>query len=374
MTSAPMRARHRIAAALCLAAALSAIGPGSAHAQTNYLSVGQAQAAIPGQEIQAIAWLQSYLALEPEGQDANRVRQEIARLADVSKAQLAALLSVAGEAALKAAKPEEPPGAILQDLKGGPIHEVAVWWAKLGDAETALKTASLIKQPLWRAWAQVAVGAALGDAGGKARAGDILMLAAQTSMEGADPEFEVKRAVAYEQARLGYVDAGFRTADSISRGYSNSIAKTAVALAQIEAGDAVGAKKTLGLALQTAADIRETGRLPADARARIAYAYIKVGDFAEATRIAGLIPAFEVQQEVREYVRWAQTQPPPAVPSPITKEEWVKRTADAVGTLDSAGLQEVLARARNGQLGFDQLRETVASLVDVRSLAVRGPT
>lgn len=191
-----------------------------------FYNLGLAESKIPGRELRAISWFGAYLAVNANAPNAADVKEEINILSVKSQSNISHLIK------------------LYQDAHGPTDreyiwHHVARLWIKAGDAARAEEAADLISKPAEDlAWNVVSVQAASGDFAGAQRRADRIH----------EPGF--KNRAEFEIAR-----------------------------AQAEAGDLVGARKTIALITDLAGGFRNYRGVESRARAEKEIAEIGTNQF-----------------------------------------------------------------------------------------------
>lgn len=179
-----------------------------------YFNLGLAESKIPGRELRAICWFGAYLAAEPRTPNAASVREQMTILDVKNRSDLGRLIKTM-ESAARLVPPDK--FLIVTDLNtGNPLHETLVLYAKSGDVRGALQIANEVTDPYWKAWAQAAIGFALGSAGDDQAARKAYALALITSEHASEKDrSHIQIRIAEAMAKLGDIDNAMKTKDGI---------------------------------------------------------------------------------------------------------------------------------------------------------------
>jgi hypothetical protein len=236
-----------------------------------YYDLGLAEAKIPGRELRAIAWFESYLAANRGAENVVAVRRLVSALDTRSQENVANLLNSARQAATSNSRDESFTPYFLSEVarvaatagnvsfalqtvdllssakdKAKTLKNIACAQADVGDFTGAVTNAAAIQDPYWKASTLIHIGME------QAKAGDFSG-AAQTVQMMQTPEERngLRSVIARAQAEAGKAADALQTAETIQEPPAKIRALLDIANAQLKRGSA-GAKQTLSLALKAA--------------------------------------------------------------------------------------------------------------------------
>lgn len=267
-----------------------------------YLNMGLAESRIPGRELRAIAWFGAYLAAYPGAPNAAAVKEQVAVLEVRNQSNVSRFLKTVQDTASQ-----------LSDKNGDQswgLGQVADLRLGSGDIAEAQKTADLIRLAKPKSIILIAIAKERIKAGDLAGAKNTLASAQKSALLiGNEPSLTFTSSeyqqrdqlaeIASVQATANDIAGARETADLIENkfAYQINLARTAIAEAQIKAGDRVGAQKTLTSAIQTA-DLIESAYHKRVSLSVIAEVQIKAGDMADAKNtLSSALKAAELIEE-----------------------------------------------------------------------------
>lgn len=268
-----------------------------------YYDLGLAESKIPGRELRAIAWFESYLAADKSATNAAAVSAQVNALDARSRDNVAKLLNSARQAAASNSRDESFTPYFLSEVarvaaeagnvsfalqtvdllssakdKDKTLKNIACAQADGGDFTGAVTNAAAIQDPYWLA-------STLNHIGGLQVKASNFSGALQTvqMMQTPDDKNSLRRTIAQAQADDGKTADALLTIEAIQKPLAKGSALLDIANAQVKRRNVAGAKPTLALALKAAplvADVSDRAAL----RNQIAELQVTAGDIAGANQ------------------------------------------------------------------------------------------
>jgi tetratricopeptide (TPR) repeat protein len=260
-----------------------------------YVSLGQAEAKIPGREMRAICWLGAYLAARPTAPDAAAVRSEIDSLQAKSRAKILAVIQSAEDVVRQMPSGEDRDRA---------LQRLASIWESWGDETRAQKVIDLIDGPSPKSDALSNLATAYAEKAGKQfEAGDL-------------PGSQVSLVSAQKAAQQQH--DMYPRSESFPQ-YRIAMAHLTIARQEIRTGDITGAHASMAVALGIADSINdewcsETKAAIATTEIGLGRVHLKSGDtpgsresFAHALKLADFVQRPNEKYELLMDMADAQT-------------------------------------------------------------------
>ncbi len=265
-----------------------------------YYDLGLAEAKIPGRELRAIAWFESYLAADKGAANAVAVRSLVSALDTRSQENIANLLNSARQAATSNSRDESFTPYFLSEVarvaaeagnvsfalqtvdllssatdKAKTLKNIACAQADGGDFTGAVTNAAAIQDQYWRASTLIHIGAE------QTKAGDFSGALQTVQMMQPDEKNGLRTVIARAQAEAGKAADALQTAETIQEPQAKIGALLDIANAQVKRRITAGAKQTLSLALKAASLVTNVSDR-ASLMSRIADVQVDAGDISGA--------------------------------------------------------------------------------------------
>jgi hypothetical protein len=266
-----------------------------------YYDLGLAESKIPGRELRAIAWFESYLAADKSATNAAAVSGQVNALDARSRDNVAKLLSSARQAAASNSRDEAFTPYFLSEVarvaaeagnvtfalqtvdllssakdKGRALKNIACAQADGGDFQGAVTNAGVIQDTYFRTSTLFHIGRL------QAKAGDFSgALQTVQMMQTPDDKNSLRSTIAQAQADGGKTADALQTTESIEEPLAKGSALLDIANAQVKRRNVAGAKQTLALALKAAPLVADVSNR-ASLRNQIADLQVTTGDIAGA--------------------------------------------------------------------------------------------
>ncbi len=266
-----------------------------------YYDLGLAESKIPGRELRAIAWFESYLAADKSATNAAAVTGQVNALDARSRDNIAKLLNSARQAATSNSRDESFTPYFLSEVarvaaeagnvsfalqtvdllssakdKAKTLKNIACAQADGGDFTGAVTNASAIQDPYWQASTLNHIGGLQVKASNFSGALETVQM-----MQTPENKNSLRRTIAEAQADAGKTADALLTIEAIQEPLAKGSALRDIANAQVKRRNVAGAKQTLALALKATplvTDVSDRAAL----RNQIAELQVTAGDIAGA--------------------------------------------------------------------------------------------